>query len=139
MNPEIRKMKVEKYGSFLFCPNKEVLCFGTYTPDGSCKHGKCLLEDPAYLKKQKEIKKNMEENNLREQARRKAEHDDPPAQIRRQQKSKIDMLREQVRKKEELAKKLYHDNKPKRGDAVMHEAMLLQGKLRKIERMGAEK
>lgn len=132
MKPEIRKMKMEKYGSILFCPEKSVLCFGTDTDDGSCRHKSCLLDDPAYLKKQNEIKERIAVNARREQERRKIEHHDPPAPIRRQRKSAADMLREQIERKERFARTLYRENKPRRADAIMHEVMALQAKLRKL-------
>lgn len=134
MKPEIHKMKVEKYGSFLFCPEKKTLCFGTDTEDGSCKHKSCLLDDPAYLKKQAEIEKRIAVNARREQERRKTEKHDPPAPIRRQRKSAADMIREQIKNKERFAHTLYKENKPKKGDAVMHEVMILQSKLRRVEK-----
>lgn len=132
MKPEIRKMKMEKYGSILFCPEKNTLCFGTDTEDGNCKHEHCLLDDPAYLKKQEEIEERIAVNARREQERRKTEHHDPPAPIRRQRKSAADMLREQIERKERFARTLYRENKPRRADAVMHEVMALQAKLRKL-------
>ena len=132
MNPEIREERVKKYGSFLFCPEKNTLCFGTDTEDGSCKHKSCLLDDPAYLKKKAQIAARIEENDRRERERRKAERLNPPAPIRRQRKSAADMLREQIERKERFARTLYRENKPRRADAVMHEVMILQTKLRKL-------
>lgn len=138
MNPEIRKMKVEKYGSFLFCPEKEVLCFGIYTPDGSCKHKSCLLEDQAYIKKQKEIDERIRENDRREREERRREAQEHLAPIRRQRKSAADMLREQIERKERFARTLYRENKPRKADRVMHEVMTLQAKLRKLGEKGCK-
>lgn len=138
MNPEIRKMKVEKYGSFLFCPDKRVLCFGTYTPDGSCKYENCLLEDPAYIKKQKEIDERIRENDRREREERRREAQEPPAPARHQRKSTADMLREQIERKERFARTLYRENKPRKGDRIMHEVMTLQAKLRKLDEKGCK-
>ena len=45
MDEKIRRERFEKYGSFLFCPARNVLCFGRMT-DGECKHDTCLLDDP---------------------------------------------------------------------------------------------
>lgn len=138
MDPEIRKMKVEKYGSFLFCPDKRVLCFGTYTSDGSCKYENCLLEDPAYIKKQKEIDERIRENDRREREERRREAQEPPAPARHQRKSAADMLREQIERKERFARTLYRENKPRKGDRIMHEVMTLQAKLRKLNEKGCK-
>lgn len=134
MKPEIRKEKVEKYGSFLFCPERECLCFGCNTNDGSCKHPSCLLNNPEYIKKQEEIEKRRKENESREREERKRKTADPPAPIRRQRKSAIDMLKEQIERKEAFARKLYRENKPRKADAVMREVMGLQAKLRKANK-----
>lgn len=133
MKPEIRKERVEKYGSFLFCPKKNTLCYGTYTRDGSCKHEKCLLEDPAYIKKQIEIEQRIKENHLREIEERNRKDESPPAPIRRQTKSKIELLEEEIRNKENYARSCYRHNNPKRGDAAIHEVIRLQAQLRKIK------
>lgn len=132
MKPEIREERVKKYGSFLFCPEKNTLCFGTDTEDGNCKHEHCLLDDPAYLKKKAQIAVRIEENDRREREERRREAQAPPAPIRRQRKSAADMLREQIERKERFARTLYRENKPRRADAVMHEVMVLQAKLRKL-------
>lgn len=134
MKPEIRKEKVEKYGSFLFCPDRQNLCFGCDTDDGSCKYSSCLLDDPAYIKKQAEIEERRKENNRREIEKRKREAADPPAPVRRQRRSAVDILKEQIERKEAFARKLYRENKPRKADAVMREVMGLQAKLRKANK-----
>lgn len=136
MDPEIREERVKKYGSFLFCPEKNTLCFGTDTEDGNCKHEHCLLEDPAYIKKQKEIDERIRENDRREREERRREAQEPPAPARHQRKSAADMLREQIERKERFARTLYRENKPRRADVVMHEIMTLQAKLRKLDGKG---
>ena len=61
MDEKIRKERFEKYGSFLFCPKRNVLCFGRDT-DEECKRGSCLLDDPDYQDLQKRIEENQKKN-----------------------------------------------------------------------------
>lgn len=65
MDEKIRKERFEKYGSFLFCPTRSVLCFGRMT-DAECKHDTCLLDDPEYQALQKRIAENQRKNQQRE-------------------------------------------------------------------------
>lgn len=133
MKPEIHKEKVKKYGSFLYCPQRDCLCFGCDTDDGTCGRQTCCLDDPEYIKLQKRIKENMRINARKEREEREAEKKNPPAPIRRQRKSAADVLREQIARKEALAVRLYRENKPKKADAVMREAMALRAKLRRLK------
>lgn len=133
MKPEIRKMKVEKYGSFLYCPAKDVLCFGTDTEDGTCRHDICLLDDPKYVKQQEQIEQRRKANAKREREERLKEIKDPPAPIRRQRKGAADVIREQIDRKERFARTLYRENKPRKADRIMHEVMTLQAKLRRLD------
>lgn len=133
MQAEIRKERVEQYGSFLFCPDKNTLCFGRDSEDGNCKHPSCLLEDPEYIRKREEIEKRMKENNLREIEERGHKDETPSAPIRRQTKSKKELLEEEIKSKEAYARSLYRNNKPKRGDEVILEVIRLQAELRRLK------
>ena len=42
MDEEIRKARSRQYGSFLYCPDRDCLCFGRET-DLECKHESCIL------------------------------------------------------------------------------------------------
>lgn len=134
MKSEIRKEKVEKYGSFLFCTYKGCLCFGCYTDDGSCKYELCLLDNPKYIQKQAEIEQRIKENDLREREERKHKQENASAPIRIQRKTTKDLLEEQIKIKENYARRLYRTNKPKKGDSVMREIMILNAKLKKLEK-----
>lgn len=121
MDEKIRKARFEKYGSFLFCPAKSTLCFGRIT-DGECKHSTCLLDDPEYQLLQKRIAENQRKNQQRE-------HEEPP-KIRRQTKTRIEILEEQIKRKDEEARAAYRANYPKEGDRIINEVICLQGLLR---------
>ena len=133
MQPKSRKERIEEYGSFLFCPDKETLCFAINNDEGICERALCYLEDPEYIAQQKRIAKTMEENVRREQAEREREKLNPPAPIRRQTKTKEQNLQEQIRIKEEKARYLYRTNKPRAADNLMHEVTRLRGQLLKIK------
>ena len=54
MKTEIRRERMKKYGSILYCPAQDCKCFGRDT-DEECRHEKCLLQDPEYIALQKRI------------------------------------------------------------------------------------
>lgn len=121
MNEKIRKERFEKYGSFLFCPTRSALCFGRIT-DGECKHDTCLLDDPEYQALQKRIAENQRKNQQRE-------HEELP-KIRRQTKTRIEILEEQLKRKDKEARAAYRANYPREGDRIINEVIRLQGLLR---------
>lgn len=73
MNPEVRKNKVKKYGSFLYCPDRATLCFCCNTENGTCERGSCILDDPEYIALQRRIEENRAKNAEEEKAARAAE------------------------------------------------------------------
>lgn len=56
MKTEVRKERMKKYGSILYCPAQDCKCFGRDT-DEECRHEKCLLQDPEYIALQEKIEK----------------------------------------------------------------------------------
>ena len=64
MDEEIRKARSRQYGSFLYCPDRDCLCFGRET-DLECKHESCILDDPEYQALQKRIEENRKRNELK--------------------------------------------------------------------------
>lgn len=133
MQPKSRKERIKEYGSFLFCPNKDTLCFAINNEDGICERALCYLEDPEYIAQQKRIAKTMEENARREWEEKQREKLNPPAPIRRQTKTKAQYLQEQIETKEEKARYLYRTNKPRAADSLMHEVTRLRSQLLKIK------
>lgn len=70
MREDIRKARVEKYGSFLFCPDRNVLCFGMYNEYGICSRTPCCLDDPEYVTKKEQIAENVRHNYMARQIAR---------------------------------------------------------------------
>ena len=135
MQPEIRKERVKKYGSFLRCPERGNLCFGIDTPDGICKYKTCCLDDPEYIAKQKQIQRNIEENARREWEERRREEKENAAKqiIRRQTKTKEELIERDIARLEAKARHLYRTGKRNAGDAVMHDVTVLYGRLKKLK------
>ena len=133
MQPEVWKERAEKYGSSLFCPEKETICFHINTPNGICERTVCCKDDPEYIEQQIRIEENRRKNAEKEFLEREAEKMDPPAPIRRQTKSRIDLLEKQIVAKEERAQQLYRNNKPKLADSMMQEVMILRKQLRQMK------
>lgn len=122
MDEKIRKERFEKYGSFLFCPKRNILCFGRDT-DEECKHASCLLDDPDYQDLQKRIEENQKKNQQQECEK---EH----TRIRKQTKTKIELIEEAIKKKDKEARAAYRANRPDIGDLITNEVIRLQGLLR---------
>lgn len=134
MKPEIRKMKVEKYGSFLYCPQKEVLCFGTDTDIGTCRYKECLLENPAYIKKQEEIARRIQENARRQRMKKAKENVERQKPIiRRQTKTKEDILNDKIERLEYKIQQAYRRGRTREGDALTRELLRLNAEMRKIK------
>jgi len=136
MQPKSRKERVAEYGSFLYCPERDRLCFALNNDEGICERKSeqepCFIDDPKWLAKQEEIEINLQENARREQEEKAKEMQSPPAPIRRQTKTGVQLLEEQIRRREAKARSLYRANKPRAADSVMREVMALQAKLRKM-------
>ena len=133
MDEEIRKARSRQYGSFLYYPDRDCLCFGRET-DLECKHESCILDDPEYQALQKRIEENRKRNEL------KALRENPNTSyrqiIRRQTKTAAEMLEERIRRKEQYARECYRANYPKRGDDIVYEIVRLRAKLRKLKEGG---
>lgn len=125
MDEKIRRERFEKYGSFLFCPAKSTLCFGRIT-DGECKHSACLLDDPEYQALQKRIEENRRKNQT-------VKKDESPQRIRRQTKSRAQILEEEIARKDKYARACYRANQPRAGDNATYEIVRLRAKLRELK------
>ena len=111
MNEDMRMQRVEQFGSFLYCPARDVLCFGRYTND-ECVYDSCILDDPEYQKLQRTIKENRMKRIEKE-----VKSDKP--------KSESDEWKE-IHALEKKAQQLYRNNKPKLADGLMARAMYMR-------------
>lgn len=133
MDEEIRKARSRQYGSFLYCPDRDCLCFGRET-DLECKHESCILDDPEYQALQKRIEENRKRNELK--ALRENPNTSHRQVIRRQTKTAAELLEERIRRKEQYARECYRANYPKRGDDIVYEIVRIRAKLRKLKEGG---
>lgn len=133
MDEEIRKARSRKYGSFLYCPARDCLCFGRET-DLECKHESCILDDSEYQALQKRIEENRKRNEL--EALQESSGISHRQVIRRQNKTAAEILEERIRRKEQYARECYRSNHPKRGDNVVYEIVRLRAKLRELKEGG---
>lgn len=130
MQPEIRKARVEKYGSFLYCPDRDTICSFRESEDGSCRRSEgCVLDDPDDIALQERIEKNRIKNTQAEKEKK----EDMPAPIRRQTITREQQLIDEIKHKEEKAAWLYKRNWPGPADNAMYEAAILKNQLRKIQ------
>lgn len=125
MREDIRKARVKKYGSFLYCPQGDCLCVCLNNEYGTCKRAVCLHDDPEWLQLQERIEKNRKRAatsgvNIPEK---------PQENIRMQTGQAA--LKERIRQKEELSERLYRENKPQLAETVFRQAQIMKGELRK--------
>lgn len=133
MQPKTRKERIAEYGSFLLCPAKGVWCSEMDSDDGICRRVPCYREDAAYLAEQEKRERRMQENARREQEEREKERLSPPAPVRRQAKTRAQLLEEEIERKEAYAERLYRLSRPRAAGRVMGEAMALRRELRKVK------
>ena len=124
MNEELRLQRVAQYGSFLYCPMRDVLCFARFT-DEECAHDSCILDDPEYIEQKKRIERNIEKRNLEAREDREAQNMPPRPKAR----SEDEEAWCEIHAKEAVARKMYKKNKPKVADALMAEAMFYRRQL----------
>ena len=117
MNEELRVQRCRQYGSFLYCPMRDKLCFGRHT-DQECKYDSCILDDPEYQKLQRTIERNRRRRN--EERKEQTAFVPPRRSVPR---SENQMAWEEVHAIEKQAARLYRKNKPKIADGLMAKAM----------------
>lgn len=127
MREDIRKERVAKYGSFLYCAHRDAICSFMDNELAVCPRVECILDDPEYIALQERIERNRLKNN-------KQEEKEEPHPNRKEPKQKPmtrrEYLLEQIRRKEALSERLYRENKPKAADMVFRQAQIMKGELR---------
>lgn len=122
----IRQERIDKYGSFLYCPEWDTICSFRDTEDGTCGRTECLYEDPEWLKLQERIEERRKN--------RVTIPEEPQTNIRTQNRTDADILKESIWRKEAEARKCYTKGWTRKGDRLTYEIVRLRGKL---SRMGA--
>lgn len=126
MREDIRKERVKKYGSFLYCAHRDTICSFMDNELAVCPRAECILDNPEYIALQKRIEMNRLQNG------KQLEKEEPyPKRKEPKQKpmTEREYLLEQIRRKEALSERLYRENKPKAADMVFRQAQIMKGEL----------
>ena len=129
---EARKEHLEKYGSILYCPERQTLCsFRDGMWMTGCERESCILDDPEYqalMEKQKRFRQKQVEE---EQKRRLEEQEAERIRDQRNQiQNYINRQLAEIHRLEEQSQRAYRNNWPKRGDDLFGRARRLRGELR---------
>ena len=122
-----KREHIDKYGSFLFCPERDVLCSfmeNVWKTGEDCGRRPCILDDPWYQKLQERIRKNLARQSKKRPKEEKA------APIRRQTKSWKDLQWEKIHRLETESARAYRENRPKVGEDKLNQAIRLERELR---------
>lgn len=124
MREDIRKRRVEEFGSFLYCPERDTLCSFRDNEMGICPRAGCILDDPDYKKLQKRINRNRQINEAN------FVPEEPQTNIRTQNKTKQQIITEKIKREEALAERMYKKNRPNAAEAALLRAQILKGELK---------
>ena len=122
-----REEHMQKYGSMLFCPERETLCFymdGMWVT--GCERDGCILDDPEYQKQQEVIAKNREDSFRRQVE---AERKELEAAKMNAKREKRERLIEEIHRIEEMSREAYRSNRPRRGDELFEKARFMRNEL----------
>lgn len=122
MREDIRKARVEQYGSFLYCPERDTICSFRDTEDGTCGRAECLHEDIEWLKLQERIEENRKKNSY--------QPEEPQTNIRTQNKTASEILQRAIDRKSAEARRCYKKGWTKKGDRITYEIIYLERKLK---------
>ena len=128
-----REEHMKKYGSILFCPERETLCFymdGMWTT--GCERDGCILDDPENQRLQEVIRKNREEASRRQaEAERKAvEAAKGNAEKEKRERFIAEKMKE-IRRIEDMSREAYRRNRPRRGDELFEKARSMRIELKR--------
>lgn len=114
----------------LWCESHNTDCL--YMNYGTCKAVRCNVEDPDYIEKEK-----RKEQRLRELHDANVEHQveetEAAALIRRQVKTKVDILQDEVNYKRKQMERFYTRGMTRLGDKASRELAELETKLEKAK------
>lgn len=129
MKEEIRKERMEKYGTITWCAERNTMCFGVLTEDGACKHEVCLHDDPKWLEQQERIERK------REQSMKQTHEAAMPGTTEETKESRsiVDDMWNKIHAWEDKANSLYRAGERQAADALMNKARRARRKLWDIE------
>ncbi len=119
---------MQKYGSMLFCPERQTLCFymdGMWVTGCERRNG-CILDDPEYQKQQEVIRKNREDSFRRQVEAERKELEAAKMNAKREKREKFI---EEIHRIEEMSREAYRSNRPRRGDELFEKARFMRNEL----------
>ena len=132
-NEEARQRHLKKYGSMLFCPERETLCVFMEGMWGTgCERDLCIIDDPENQKLQRKIEENRQKQIEAERRHREEERTAAPIRDQRNlTKPYIQKEIDEIHQMEERSQEAYRNNDPKKGDELFSRARYRRGELRK--------
>ncbi|MCI9598563.1 MAG: hypothetical protein HFE75_15040 [Firmicutes bacterium] len=121
----------EKYGSFLYCPKRDTLCFGQDLDesDGTCPYEACVLDDPEWQARQERIKQRQKELWDKHHKNRKEERE-AAKNIRTQNKTSRELLAVEIERKKARMERCYRRGWTQQADKLGRELAEMERRLR---------
>ena len=114
----------------IYCEKEDCWCGNIDTSNGSCKASRCPIHDEKYIQEQEQRRERLQQLHQQELNRKEREKKDPPAPIRRQSKTKEELLQEKITSKKRLVNRYYRRGKPKKAVQVDLEVHRLERELK---------
>ena len=138
-----RQEWLDKYGSFLYCPERDTLCVymdGKW-PTG-CELEVCIKDDPEHQQLEARIERNRARADEEARRRRQQEKNETKALIRNQSaqiKSYEQQRWDEIHRLEEQSAEAFRKNNPRRGETLFNRARIMRGDLRRYIQEKEEK
>lgn len=114
----------------IYCEKEDCWCGNIDINNGSCKASRCPIHDKEYIQEQEKRKERLQQLHQKELDRKEKEAKDPPAPIRRQTKTKEELLQEKITSKKRLVNRYYRKAKPQKAVQVDLEVNRLERELK---------
>lgn len=114
----------------IYCEKEDCWCGNIDINNGSCKASRCPIHDKEYIQEQEKRKERLQQLHQKELDRKEKEAKDPPAPIRRQTKTKDELLQEKINSKKRLVNRYYRRAKPQKAVQVDLEVNRLERELK---------
>ena len=115
----------------LWCEERQTDCFGMHGSE-TCQYASCVLDDPKYIEKEKEKEARRQQLFEKEQGV-KLEEKEAAGRIRRQVKTKVDILQDEVNYKRRQMERFYTRGMTHLGDKASRELADLERQLEKAK------
>lgn len=114
----------------IYCEKEDCWCGNVDISNGNCKASRCPIHDEKYIQEQEQRRERLQQLHQQELNRKEREKKDPPAPIRRQSKTKEELLQEKITSKKRLVNRYYRRGKPKKAVQVDLEVHRLERELK---------